>query len=131
MKFVLFFLFISLIYFSCATNATLHFRNSEDFHKHIDSTSAQYQISSFNPKRNMEYIKPTLDTLATGITNVLNDIRVKSKIRAKSISFYVLPSGRFKRCNFGDFPKLDSLARNDTAFCYKREVKCYLIRFVQ
>jgi hypothetical protein len=116
------FLLLPMIFIGCVITGSSNFKSSADYHKFIDSTDAKYQIDSFHPKRTIEYLKPTLNKLAVSISDILNNPRVKSKVFGKSLSFYLLPSGNFKRCGFTDFPDPDSQTMKDTSrlFVYYR-----------
>jgi hypothetical protein len=116
------FIFVTFIFIGCVTSGATRFRNYDEYRKYSDSTSAQYQKDSFHPKRTVAYLKPFLDILASGISSVLNNPRVKSKVLAKSITFYVLPSGQINKGGFFDFPNPDSQKFKDTTsyFAYYR-----------
>jgi hypothetical protein len=116
------FFLITFISVGCVTSGATRFKSFNEYHRYYDSTNTQYQKDSFHPKRTTAYLKPVLEALSSGISSVLNNPRVKSKVLAKSITFYVLPSGQIKKSSFFDFPQPDSQLVKDTTqyFAYYR-----------
>jgi hypothetical protein len=112
------FFLLALFSNGCITTGNMRSRNSDDLSGKNDSSFAEYQIESYHPRRTLTHLKPSLDSLAKGISGILNDIRVKSKIRGKSISFFVLPSGRFKNCGITNYPNPDPQILKDTALYF-------------
>lgn len=104
---------LTILSAGCLSPKNSFYPNSQGLHRYQDSSYAQYQKESYHPKRTIAYLKVTLDSIAASITGILNDDRIKPKVHARSLSFFVLPSGRFKRNAFSDYPQPDSQMLKD------------------
>lgn len=107
------FLTLVILPLACLSPKDSFYPKSKGLHRYQDSSYAQFQKLAYHPKRTIAYLKTTLDSLAQSVTGILNDARVKPKVLARSLSFFVLPSGRFKRNSFSDYPKNDSQTLKD------------------
>jgi hypothetical protein len=117
--FSLLFLFLVVFSIGCIPPENSLYQKPQSSHGCKDSAYVEYQKESYHPKRTVAYLRPKLDSLASRITAILNDSRIKPKIRAKSLSFVVLPSGRFKRGSFAGLPLPDSQMLKDTVLLKK------------
>lgn len=101
------FLVGSIVFLSCSPSNKIRNENDE-YWKRIDGASVKRQNDFYHPKRTIKYLRSILDSLSSDLNLVINDPIVKPLIRAKSISFYVLPSGKFLFGEFSDYFKPDS-----------------------